>query len=286
MGARKRFAGTSGMSGMNDSRGRFVWYELVTADTESAKAFYASVVGWGTRAAATGGSTYTLFTAGDTAVAGLMKLPAEAAKASAPSQWIGYVAVDDVDLAAGCVKKLGGNVYIPPTDVPNVSRFSIISDPQMATLALIKRRQGGHEGSPIFWGLGNVGWRELLASDLETAFAFYSAVFGWQKSEAHTGSMGTYQQFSAGGETIGGMFARPEMSPMSMWLYYFSVGNIEAAVKRVATGGGQIFYGPVAVPGGARIAHCMDPQGALFALIDWHVCIAVACYSPGGIPHR
>lgn len=199
MGARKRFAGTSGMSGMNDSRGRFVWYELVTADTKSAKAFYASVVGWGTRAAATGGSTYTLFTAGDTAVAGLMKLPAEAAKASAPSQWIGYVAVDDVDLAAGCVKKLGGNVYIPPTDVPNVSRFSIISDPQMATLALIKRRQGGHEGSPIFWGLGNVGWRELLASDLETAFAFYSAVFGWQKSEAHTGSMGTYQQFSAGG---------------------------------------------------------------------------------------
>ncbi|MGA7329482.1 MAG: VOC family protein [Rhodomicrobium sp.] len=270
---------------MSDSRGRFVWYELVTTDVESAKAFYASVVGWGARAAV-GGSLYTLFTAGDTAVAGLMKLPAEAAKASAPSQWIGYVAVDDVDLAAGCVKKLGGNVYIPPTDVPNVSRFSIISDPQMATLALIKRREASDARSARARKPGNVEWHELLASDLETAFAFYSALFGWQKSEAHTGSMGTYQQFSAGGETIGGMFARPEMSPMSMWLHYFSAGDIEAAVKRVITAGGQIFYGPVAVPGGARIVHCMDPQGAVFALIEWRVRVAVACYPPRTISRR
>ena len=34
---------------MVNSHGRFVWYELMTTDTESAKAFYASVVGWGAR---------------------------------------------------------------------------------------------------------------------------------------------------------------------------------------------------------------------------------------------
>jgi predicted enzyme related to lactoylglutathione lyase len=34
---------------MVDSHGRFVWYELMTTDSEAAKAFYAKVVGWGTR---------------------------------------------------------------------------------------------------------------------------------------------------------------------------------------------------------------------------------------------
>jgi predicted enzyme related to lactoylglutathione lyase len=35
------------------------------------------------------------------------------------------------------------------------------------------------------------------------ALAFYGELFGWQKPDAHVGSMGTYQQFSAGAETIG-----------------------------------------------------------------------------------
>jgi predicted enzyme related to lactoylglutathione lyase len=268
------------MTGMGISSGHFVWYELVTTDVEAAKAFYAGVVGWGTRDAPMGGSTYSLLTAGDAPVAGLIKLPAEAAKAGAPPQWIGYVGVGDVDAAAGLVKQLGGSVHIPPTDLPNISRFSIIGDPQMATLGLVKGREGGSKPSAKPGGLGHIGWHELLAADLEKAFDFYSELFGWQKSNANTGSMGTYQQFSAGVETIGGMFARPEMSPMSSWLYYFCVADIEAAVKRAAAGGGQIFYGPVSVPGGARIAHCMDPQGALFALIDCRVRVAVACYSP------
>jgi predicted enzyme related to lactoylglutathione lyase len=42
----------------------------------------------------------------------------------------------------------------------------------------------------------------LLAADWEKAFAFYREVFGWQKADADTGAMGTYQLFSAAGETI------------------------------------------------------------------------------------
>ena len=32
---------------MVNSHGRFVWYELMTTDVKLARAFYASVVGWG-----------------------------------------------------------------------------------------------------------------------------------------------------------------------------------------------------------------------------------------------
>ena len=80
--------------------------------------------------------------------------------------------------------------------------------------------------------------------------------------------MGAYQGFSTGGETIGGMYTKPATLPFPFWLYYFNIGDVEAAAKRVEAGGGEIVYGPTAVPGGAWIVHCMDPQGAIFALLD------------------
>ena len=78
-------------------------------------------------------------------------------------------------------------------------------------------------------------------------------------------------------------------SRLPLWFYYFNVGDIEAAAKRVEASGGEIFYGPIAVPGGARVVHCRDPQGALFALIDWRVRITIGCYSarvPSDKPER
>ncbi len=37
-------------------------------------------------------------------------------------------------------------------------------------------------------------------------------------------------------------------------------------VARVKELGGQVLNGPMDVPGGDKIAQCMDPQGAVFAL--------------------
>jgi len=34
--------------------------------------------------------------------------------------------------------QFGGMVYVPPTNVPNISRFAIVADPQMATFAMVK----------------------------------------------------------------------------------------------------------------------------------------------------
>jgi predicted enzyme related to lactoylglutathione lyase len=252
---------------MVNSHGRFVWYELMTTDMEIAKAFYASVVGWGARDASVPGSAYSLFTFGDSPVSGLMNVPEDARRTGVTPRWIGYVGVDDVDAAVGRIKQLGGAVYVPPTDIPNISRFSVVADPQMATLALVKGQKSGQAQSEL-GAPGRVGWHELLASDWEEAFAFYSELFGWQKADKHFGVMGTYQGFSAGGEPIGGMFTKPATLPLPFWLYYFNIIDIQAAAKRVEAGGGQILYGPTEVPGGTWIVHCTDPQGAIFALMD------------------
>ncbi len=151
-----------GKANMSKSAGRFVWYELATTDVETAKAFYSSVVGWGAADASTPGSNYTIFTAGGAPVAGLAKLQAGPQKAGeVPPQWRGYVGVDDVDAAISRAKKIGGTVHMPPTDVPNVSRFSVIADSQGATLALIESKEQPAQPD----GLGQVVWRELIAID-------------------------------------------------------------------------------------------------------------------------
>jgi predicted enzyme related to lactoylglutathione lyase len=239
----------------------------MTTDMEAAKAFYADVVGWGTQDASMPGMPYTLFTAGTASVSGVMDLPEEARKLGMRPGWLGYVGVNDVDAAADRIKRLGGALYVPPTDVPNISRISVAVDPQMAMIALLKWLTPG-QGQPVALSTpGRVGWHELLAADWEKAFAFYAELFDWQKAGADAGAVGTYQLFSAGGETIGGMFTKPPMEPVPFWLYYFNIGDIDAAAKRVQAGGGQVLSGPVEVPGGGSwIVQCTDPQGAIFAL--------------------
>jgi predicted enzyme related to lactoylglutathione lyase len=252
---------------MADSHGRFVWYELTTTDMQTAKAFYAAVVGWGTRDASMAGMPYTVFTAGDASVSGMMELPKAARKRGERPMWIGYICVDDVDATADRIKRLGGAVHVPPQDILHVSRFSVVCDPQMATFALFKWQSLGKEQPVNLRTRGHVGWHELLADDWEKAWAIYSELFGWQKAEADVGAMGAYQQFSAGGQTIGGMMTKPPTVPVSCWLYYFNVGDIDAAVKRVKAGSGQVLRGPTEVLDGNWIVQCADPQGAIFALV-------------------
>jgi predicted enzyme related to lactoylglutathione lyase len=197
-----------------------------------------------------------------------MALPESATQAGARPGWIGYVAVEDVDASALQATKAGGRVYHAATDIPGVGRFAVVGDPQGAVLALFKgaseaEPEPAPQGTP-----GHAGWRELHATDREAAFAFYAELFGWTKGEAlDMGPMGLYQLFAAGGEVLGGMMTKPETAPMPFWLYYFNVAGIDAAAGRLQAAGGQILIGPMELPGGGFILQCLDPQGALFALV-------------------
>jgi len=252
---------------MADSHGRFVWYELMTTDTEAAKAFYTNVVGWGTQDVSTPGMPYILFTVKGSSVGGLMRLPEDAKKIGERSSWIGYVGVTDVDATADRIKRLGGTVHVPPRNILDISRFSVVADPQLATLALVQWLKPRREQPAELSAPGRIRWHELFAADWEKAFAFYGELFGWQKANSDSDAMGAYQLFSAGGQTIGGMFTKPPTVLVPFWLFYFNVGNIDAAVKRVKAGGGQVLEDPLEVSGGGWIVQCTDPQGAMFALV-------------------
>ena len=250
---------------MVDQPARFAWYELLTTDVAAASAFYGKVVGWGAKDASTPGLAYTLLTAGDVPVGGLMDLPEEGRRLGATPRWLGYVAVDDIDATATQIGRRGGAVLLPPTD-SNIGRVSVVADPQKATFALVGGlTYGGRQASGLE-ELGRVGWHELLAQDRTKVFNFYGELFGWQKDADEADPADFYQLFSAGGQTIGGMLTKLPSVPQSCWLYYFNVDDIGAAAERVNGGGGRMLQGPIELSDGCWIARCVDPQGALFAL--------------------
>lgn len=249
-----------------NSHSRFVWYELISTDVPAAMAFYTKVMGWGAWDASVPGKTCILFTDGKAAIGALTHLPDDLRELGAKPIWFGYVGVDDVDATADKIARLGGTLHIPPTDASHISRFSIFADPQTARLGVFKWLQPREEPPADPDAPRRVGWHELLAADCDEAWAFYSDLFGWQREDEDIADTDGYLLFSAGGERIGGLLAKPATLPDPFWLYYFNIGDIDASAERVKFGGGQILDGPIEVPGGSWVARCADPQGAIFAL--------------------
>jgi predicted enzyme related to lactoylglutathione lyase len=251
---------------MAGAQNSFVWYELMTSDAAAAKAFYADVVGWNTQDVPTPGMTYTLLLMGETQVGGLVALPQEACQAGVRPCWVSYIGVDDVDSAALKAQSLGGKILRAPADIPNIGRFAFVADPQGTGFNLFKPLQSGQRA--VSREAGQVGWHELHSNDWPKAFDFYNAMFGWIKGDGvDMGPMGTYQLFTIAGLPSGAMFNSPAAQRARFWLFYFNVGDIDAAAGRVTAGGGKITQGPQQVPGGDWIVQAADPQGAAFALL-------------------
>ncbi|MDQ0315941.1 VOC family protein [Amorphus orientalis] len=247
-------------------QGDFVWYEVMTSDVPAAAEFYSKSVGWSVSDAGMPDMTYKLLQAGDAPIAGMMDLPREYAENGGRPAWMGYLLVDDVDAAAAAFEADGGTVHKPGEDIPGVGRFAAVSDPLGAGICLF-RGNGEPPAGPAPGSPGTVGWHELYTEDVEKAFAFYAKHFGWEKLGAvDMGEMGDYLLFGRGETMMGGIMKRPANVPVPFWGFYFCVDTIDAGMGRVADAGGQVVNGPHEVPGGAKIAQCLDPQGAFFSI--------------------
>jgi predicted enzyme related to lactoylglutathione lyase len=243
--------------------GSFLWYDLLTTDPKAATAFYAHVIGWTSQPFEQG---YTLFVGSQGGVGGTADLPEQARNMGAMPHWTSNVCVADVDATVDEARKLGGSVLVQPNDFPKVGRLAVIADPQGATINVFKpaNRMTLHDSTKP----GEFTWNELTAADHESAFAFYSRLFGWKKSREHDmGHMGKYVLYGVEGRDLGGMWTKPKDMPAPPhWLYYVETADLNGAVERAKGKGAKLLNGPMEVPGGARIAQLQDPQGAAFAL--------------------
>ena len=255
------------MRASNTLQGRFIWYELLTSDPDAATRFYTELIGWGTAEWGEGEEPYIMWTTGGTSIGGVTTLSEEARKVSAPPHWLGYVGTSDIDATVSQAEELGGKVLVALTEIPTVGRFAVISDPQGAVFAVFAPagQAPGHEGPAQ---LREFSWHELATTDPSAAFEFYHALFGWKKTDSmDMGPLGIYQMFGRKDMTLGGMFNKSADVPgPPAWLLYIRVEDVDQAAERIKELGGKVLNGPMEVPDGARIAQCMDPQGAVFAI--------------------
>src|SRR5581483_3860160 len=179
------------------STGDFVWHELRTSDAKGAEAFYTHVVGWQAKSSGDpGGIPYTLLAGGDVPAAGLMQMTPEMLEGGMRPSWAGFIGVDDVDAYAKRVEQAGGKLHFPPRDIPTVGRFAAVEDPQGAAFLLFKGSLEAAPPRPPAGTPGTVGWNELSANDEQSAWSFYSKLFGWTvDSTMDMGPSGIYRIF-------------------------------------------------------------------------------------------
>ena len=109
----------------------FVHMELNTPDLKKAQAFYGEMFGWKFNDMDMGpNGVYSTFSTDAMPGGGMYSM------AQAPTAWLAYVGVEDIDEATEKAKSLGAQVVREVTEVPGMGWLSILVDPTGAAIAL------------------------------------------------------------------------------------------------------------------------------------------------------
>lgn len=259
---------------MANASGGFIWYELMTPDPAGSKTFYDSVVGWSVEAEPSGPIDYRMIARADGGHAGgVLRLTPDMQRHGARPCWIGYLHVPNVDAAAEAILRDGGSSLLAPTDIPDVGRMAMMTDPSGAAFYIMSPKPPAARPDAVSDVFSvdrpqRVRWNELSTSDPAGAVAFYTRHFGWvQEGDMDMGPIGKYQFIHQGGTRIGAIMPRMPQTRLSMWTFYIGVDDIDRAAAATEAGGGRILNGPHQIPGGEYSLNAIDPQGASFGLV-------------------
>jgi len=252
--------------------GEFCWVDLASTDFEASKKFYADLIGWEWEPAGpaeeVGGYGFFTYNGKQVAGGGPVQAPGQ------PSAWSSYVKVADADASAKAVTDAGGNVLVPPFELPAESgRMAVCQDTDDAFFCVMQQRK--HSGAQLVNEIGAWTWNQVVTRDLEKAKAFYGKVFGWDLTQSEDAPpdlpffmwQGDGQKWEEG--LAGAMKLGPD-APVEVpphWQVYFCVSNAEEAVENVNGAGGTTLVPPVEAPVG-KFAVFSDSQGAGFGIVE------------------
>lgn len=250
------------------------WVDTGQPDADDALRFYAALFEWeyegpGPMPGEPPGRYYVARVGGRD-VAGISTRPPDAA---GPVAWNTYVSVDGVDDAARRAAVSGGTVLAAPFDAAPAGRIAVLADPSGAVICAWEPgdRQGAQRiNEPSAWAMSR-----LNTTDVDSARAFYGAVFGW-KPETFSSGEATVTLFRlpgyVGGEPqqpvprdcVAVMMGAPPGVP-AHWSVDFWTDDTDTAVRRTIEHGGAVVAAPFDVQM-FRTAVLQDPQGAMFTI--------------------
>ncbi|RPJ25952.1 MAG: VOC family protein [Planctomycetaceae bacterium] len=117
-----------------------VWHELMSEQPERAKKFYHDVVGLTVEPLEGSPFPYMVWMHDDVPIGGLV--PPQNGQQGWPSgktpHWVSSFVVEDVDQAVKTAQELGGEVLVPPTDIPKFGRAAVLKDPEGAVFGIFQ----------------------------------------------------------------------------------------------------------------------------------------------------
>ncbi len=247
--------------------GSFCWADLATNDTDGAKAFYTALFGWEAVDMPTeAGVPYTMLLKDGKQVCALYAMGPD--HGGVPPHWQTYVSVEDLDATAAAFPAHGGSVLMPPMDIMDAGRMSMVQDPTGAVLGLWQAKQ--HLGAALWNQPGAICWNELLTHDVEKARGFFADVLGWTTKTSPSVMEGKYHLLVNAEQQVGGMMQiEPEWGPMpSNWAIYLGVDDCDGTIAETERRGGTLLFPAMEIENVGRFAYLQDPQGAVFAIIQ------------------
>lgn len=247
--------------------GTFCWVDLATHAPEAAKAFYGELFGWISEDISTDYKVpYSMLMRDGKRAAALYEMAPEQ---GAVPYWASYVRVSDVQASAEQAVELGARLAMPAVDVMQLGRMAFIQDPTGAVLGLWE--PGSLFGAELDNTYGARSWSELQTRDTAKAARFYEDLFGWTVRTSKSLMDGRYFLFELDGKEVGGMIELDAEwgSILPNWSIYFGVEDCDSAVAATKRLGGSIVMDPMEVETVGRFAFLGDPQGAIFAVIQF-----------------
>ncbi|HEY2297884.1 MAG TPA: VOC family protein [Jatrophihabitans sp.] len=256
------------------------WVDTNQPDPVEAAGFYSRLFGWQTEDAMPpdAGGHYFMARIGGRDAAAISSMPP-----GAPPQamWNTYVRVESADDAAARVRASGGQVLTEPFDVFGSGRMGVFADPEGAVFCVWQ--PGSHRGSAAVNEHGAVNFNDLHIDDVETARAFYGAVFGWTTidvgspmwtlpgygdhlEQLNPGLRAGMKQMGApaGFEDVVARILPREGAP-AHWGVTFAVDDADAVTAQARELGGSVLSEPQDAPW-VRFAVLADLAGAPFTV--------------------
>ncbi|WP_234348012.1 VOC family protein [Streptomyces specialis] len=234
-------------------------------DLAASQEFYRSLFGWEFEEGPAQLGPYVQAVVDGRPVAGLGEIGQGVRRLVA---WLPYIATRDADATAMLIRDCGGTVAVGPLEVDQVGRLGIAAD--MCGAAFGIWQGGPRKFGPLQGQMGAPCWNELITADASGVGKFYSMVFGYETLPVPGAPADLdYQALHLEGHKVAGIRGVGSDLPHDRgahWLTYFSVPDVDEALRRITALGGRQLSEPAESSFG-RWARVADREGAPFAVL-------------------
>jgi predicted enzyme related to lactoylglutathione lyase len=243
-----------------------VWADLFTSDPDGATKFYCDLLGWTSLTVQQKGKPYTIFSNDGKPVAGLA--PHSAAAEKHLSKWIGFLAVDDINVALAAAQKYGAVVHAPARNFPDRGYQAIIGDIEGVPVGLLQSSSGDSvDAEPR---TGDWNWFEIYVHSPKKVADFYKDTLNYDVMADTRGETKNEYLLATNGQNRGGIAQVPDGDDnRPSWLGVIRVTDLDLMLSRVAGLGGTVLVQPRSVEFGSRFAIILDPTGGTVGLVQY-----------------